>query len=118
MQKEVTIIDYGLGNIKSLYNAFEYLGAKVNKIVLFKKLISRLMIIIKEIKNEITRNKNILDLRMTDQIILFDDGDLIRSTMTASWLKKMGYLSEENQLYGDLTSIENLFLYGTFYEIK
>ena len=30
MQKEVTIIDYGLGNIKSLYNAFEYLGAKVN----------------------------------------------------------------------------------------
>ena len=30
MHKEVTIIDYGLGNIKSICNAFEYLGAKVD----------------------------------------------------------------------------------------
>lgn len=29
-KKEVTIIDYGLGNIKSLSNAFEYLGAKIS----------------------------------------------------------------------------------------
>ena len=34
-----------------------------------------------------------------------------------SWLKKMGYVSEESQLYGDLSSIDNLRLYGTFYEI-
>ena len=29
------------------------------------------------------------------------------------WLKKMGYISVETQLYGDLNSIENLKLYGT-----
>ncbi len=34
------------------------------------------------------------------------------------WLKKMGYLSEETRLYSDLNSIENLRLYGTFYEAK
>ncbi len=34
------------------------------------------------------------------------------------WLKKMGYISEETRLYSDLNSIENLRLYGTFYEAK
>ena len=34
------------------------------------------------------------------------------------WLKKMGYVSIETQLYGDLSSIDNLRLYGTFYEIE
>ena len=34
------------------------------------------------------------------------------------WLQKMGYVSVETQLYGDLSSIENLRLYGTFYEIE
>ena len=30
MQKEsITIIDYGLGNIKSLVNAFNYIGANI-----------------------------------------------------------------------------------------
>ena len=34
------------------------------------------------------------------------------------WLQKMGYISVETQLYGDLSSFENLRLYGTFYEIE
>ena len=34
------------------------------------------------------------------------------------WLKKMGYISEETQLYGDLNSIDNLRLHGTFHEIR
>jgi len=34
------------------------------------------------------------------------------------WLQKMGYFSVETQLYGDLTSIDNLRLYGTFYETE
>ncbi len=34
------------------------------------------------------------------------------------WLQKMGYVSEETQLYGDLSSIDNLRLYGTFYEVE
>ena len=28
-RKKVTIIDYGMGNLKSLYNAFEFIDAKV-----------------------------------------------------------------------------------------
>ena len=43
---------------------------------------------------------------MNSQIILLDDGDLIRSTMTASWLKKMGYHAF---IYdGDQTKLANL----------
>ncbi len=43
---------------------------------------------------------------MNSQIILLDDGDLIRSTMTASWLKKMGFHAF---IYdGDQTKLNNL----------
>jgi len=34
------------------------------------------------------------------------------------WLQKMGYVSEENMLYGDLSSEDNLRLYGTFYNTE
>ena len=33
------------------------------------------------------------------------------------WKNKMGYISSENRMYGDLNSKDNLRLYGTFYQI-
>ena len=43
---------------------------------------------------------------MNSQIILLDDGDLIRSNMTASWLKKMGFHAFIYE--GDQTKLNNL----------
>jgi len=34
------------------------------------------------------------------------------------WKHKMGYISSENRMYGDLSSIDNLRFFGTFYDIK
>jgi len=34
------------------------------------------------------------------------------------WKHKMGYISSENRMYGDLSSIDNLRVYGTLYDIK
>jgi len=34
------------------------------------------------------------------------------------WKHRMGYISSENRMYGDLSSKDNLRIYGTFYEIK
>jgi len=48
--------------------------------------------------------------------ILFKGKD--QNEIAMKWLHKMGYVSEETRLYGDLSSIENLRLYGTFYEIE
>ena len=35
-----------------------------------------------------------------------------------TWFKKMGYISEENRFYGDLSPIDNLRLYGSLYQTE
>ena len=45
MSKEISIIDYGLGNILSLKNSLEYLGYKVNYLSENKKKLSNVYII-------------------------------------------------------------------------
>ena len=55
-------------------------------------------------------------MQPTNGKILFKGQDQKKILM--HWLKKMGYVSEETMLYGDLSSIENLRLYGIFYEIR
>tara|TARA_Y100001970_G_C14121013_1_gene796290 strand:- start:439 stop:1134 length:696 start_codon:yes stop_codon:yes gene_type:complete len=55
-------------------------------------------------------------MRPTNGKIFFKGEDQREILML--WLQRMGYISEETRLYSDLNSIENLRLYGTFYEAK
>jgi len=43
--KKITILDYGMGNVRSLYNAFNYLGYNVNFCNNDKKIESNFLVL-------------------------------------------------------------------------